>query len=228
VKDAGSSVDVDAEKDVSLPDAPGPDGYIDLFDVFPLPDAGCPGCIRDRCGAQINACFNNPACAAGLFCTLQMCAGGLLGDSGFDPTNIACVLGCFNGDQNLAFMALGSLTCLTMTCGSACNFIDAGSDARPPSPDVQTPPDVRSDASPEDATDGATQPDGGPATDSGESDGDGTPPSDDAAHDSSGDDVAPETGDPADSAPPTDVAPTDAEPTDAATDGTPPDDVGAD
>src|SRR6185295_12243095 len=77
VKDSGASTD--AVADVSSTDGPGPDGYIDLFDVIPLPDGGCPGCIRDRCGAQINACFNNPACAAGLFCTLQMCAGGLLG-----------------------------------------------------------------------------------------------------------------------------------------------------
>jgi hypothetical protein len=219
-KDAGASADV--VKDVSLVDATGPDGYIDLFDVIPLPDSGCPGCIKDRCGNQINSCFNNPACAAGVFCTLQMCAGGLLGDSGFNPANISCVLGCFNGDQNLAFMALSSLTCLTMTCGPACGLVvDAGSDARPPNPDVQTPPDATADAPPEDAKDDATAPDTGPGNDSGENDADGVPPSDDAADDTPGNDATPDTGNPTD-APSSDSA----TPEDATDDAQP--DAGAD
>jgi len=209
VKDAGASADADAVADISSTDGPGPDGYIDLFDVIPLPDGGCPGCIRDRCGAGINACFNNPACTAGLLCTLQMCAGGLLGDAGLNPTSFVCILGCFNGDQNLALMALSSFTCLTMTCGAACNFIDAGSDARPP--DVLTPPDVSSDATGADAAEDAPAADGqGPAIDSGSSDGDGATPGDDAA----GGDVAPETGGPPDTMPPAD----------ALVDATPPDD----
>jgi len=207
-----------------------PDSFIDLFDVFPLPDGGCPGCIRDRCGAGINACFNNPACVTGLFCTLQNCATGLLGDSGFNPANIACVLGCFNGDQLLAFQALNSFTCLTMTCGGACNFLDAGADARPPVPDGQVP-DASTDAPPaDDASLDVTAPDTGPGTDSGDNDGDGAPPADDAT----GTDVGPETGVPpdvppasdatADTAPPGDAPASDATPPDV----TPPDDASAD
>src|SRR5689334_20905712 len=170
VQDSGASADV------SDADASRPDSFIDLFDVFPLPDGGCPGCIRDRCGAGINACFNNPACVTGLFCTLQMCANGLLGDSGFNPASVACVLGCFNGDQTLAFMALSSFTCLTMTCGGVCSF-DAGvaGDARPPTdvtvPDASAdvPPDESADTSPpEDVSADSTAPDTGPETDSGD------------------------------------------------------------
>jgi len=205
VNDSGANADV--VQDVSAPDGPAPDRYIDLFDVFPLPDGGCTGCIKDRCGAQINACFNNPACTAGLFCTLQMCAGGLLGDSGFTPANIACVLGCFNGDQNLAFMALGSFTCLTMTCASACTFFDAGFDARPPSPDVQMPPDASVDA-PEDTGNDSTAPDGDPGTDTGSDDAvDGAGPGPDAADDAVDNDVTADVGDEPDTALPPDAPP---------------------
>jgi hypothetical protein len=223
IPDAGTPADAAViESSVSPPDAsmdaPGPDGYIDLFDVFPPSDAGCPVCIRDRCGAQINACFNNPACTAGLLCTVQMCAGGLLGDSGVSTTSLLCVLGCFNGDQALAFLAIGSFTCLTTTCGPACGLVvDAGSDARPPSPDVQTPPDAGADALPEDASADATT-ETGPGSDSGENaDGDGATPGDDAVGD-----VTPETGGQLDTAPPMDVTP------DATPDATPPDEGGAD
>jgi hypothetical protein len=205
VRDAVTEPRVSA--DVSI-DVPGPDGYIDLFDVFPLPDAGCPGCIRDRCGSQINACFNNPACTAGVFCTLQMCAGGLLGDSGFDPSSFTCVLGCFNGDQNLAFMALGSLTCLTMTCGVACNFVDAGSDARPPNLDAPARPDASTDTPSQDVTADTATPDADPPTDSGQNaDADDATPGDDAGEDTTGTDVTTETADPVDGAPPVDVTP---------------------
>jgi hypothetical protein len=211
-----SGVSVDASMDA--PGPTGPDGPIDLFDVFPIPDGGCPGCIRDRCGAQINGCINNPACAAGLLCTVQMCAGGLAGDSGFDPTNFACVLGCFNGDQNLAFMAIGSLICVTMTCGGPCNFLDAGTDARP-NPDVQTPPDAGADVTGADASADGPGSETGSGTDAGENaDGDGATPDDDAAEDAVGNDVTPETGDQLDTAPPTDVTP----------DALPPDEGGAD
>jgi hypothetical protein len=179
IPDAGRPADAAARDtpafvdraDVSI-DVATTDGYIDLFDVFPLPDGGCPGCIRDRCGAQINGCINNPACAAGLFCTLQMCAGGLIGEGGFNPNGFACVLGCFNGDQNLAMMALGSLVCVTMTCGAACNFLDAGTDVRT-APDVQIPPDTSEDAPPGDAappddTSADTTPDTGSGSDAAE------------------------------------------------------------
>ena len=131
--DSGVPADVSA-------DVPTNDGPINLFDVFPLGDAGCPACIRDRCGTQINACVNNPACATGLVCTLQMCAGGLLGgDGGYSPTDLLCVLGCFNGDQATAFMAIGALTCVTMTCGGSCTLGDAAVvDVRPPDASADT------------------------------------------------------------------------------------------
>jgi hypothetical protein len=188
IPDAGRPADAAAtdtrafvdSADVSI-DVPTTDGYIDLFDVFPLPDGGCPGCIRDRCGAQINGCINNPACAAGLFCTLQMCAGGLVGEGGFNPGGFACVLGCFNGDQNLAMMAIGSLVCVTMTCGGACNFLDAGTDVRA-EPDVQTPPDTSNDAPSGDAGEDTAPPEDASA-DSTPDTGSGT----DAADDASGD-----------------------------------------
>ena len=191
--------------DVSI-DVPTADGYIDLFDVFPLPDGGCPGCIRDRCGTQINACINNPACAAGLFCTLQMCAGGLVGEGGFNPSSFTCVLGCFNGDQNLAIMAISSLTCVTMTCGAACNFLDAGSDVRR-EPDVSTPPDASIDAAPEDAGAEAATPETGPGTDAADdTDGEGGPQDDDAAADDAPSDTGGEvdTGSPMDATEDTD------------------------
>jgi hypothetical protein len=197
IPDAGRPADAAARDtrafvdsaDVSI-DVATTDGYIDLFDVFPLPDGGCPGCIRDRCGTQINGCINNPACAAGLFCTLQMCAGGLVGEGGFNPSGFACVLGCFNGDQNLAMMAIGSLTCVLMTCGGACNFLDAGSDVRA-EPDVQIPPDTSDDASLPDTSDDAPSGDGGTDTAPPEdASADNTPDTGsgtDAAEDASGD-----------------------------------------
>ena len=215
--EAGASVDVAV--DVSAADRSASDGYINLFDIFPLPDGGCPGCIRDRCGSQINACFNNPACAAGLLCTLQMCAGGLLGEGGVSPSSLVCVLGCFGGDQSLAFLAIGSFTCVTMTCGGACNFLDAGSDARPPNPDVQ--PDASADAPPtEDASTDTTGPDADPDGDAGSDgsdggsddgdagsdDGDSMTPDGGGPVDASGD-VTPETGDQPDTDPPTDANP---------------------
>jgi hypothetical protein len=205
--DAPTIVDAGRAVDVSV-DVPPTDVFINLFDVFPLPDGGCPGCIRDRCGSQINSCFNNPACTLGLFCTLQMCAGGLIGEGGFNPSGFACVLGCFNGDQNLAMMAIGSFTCLTMTCGSACNFLDAGAN-----PDVQTRPDASADAaedasadiSPEDASDDTVLPETGPdadaSEDTGEDTGDDSAPADGAA------DATAEPLDPPDSGSPIDVTP---------------------
>ena len=197
-------VDSDARVDVSV-DTTGPDGYVDLFDVIPLPDAGCPACIRDRCGSQINSCFNNPACTLGVFCTLQMCATGLFGaDGGFSPSSMACVLGCFNGDQNTAFMAFGSLTCLTMTCGPVCDFLDAGSDAGPPRFDVRPQPDADATVDAvEDASDDGTAPDTGTDADAvGTADGDGATPGDDAEGDATADTV----GQP-DTAPPLDASP---------------------
>jgi hypothetical protein len=156
-----------ARPDVSADVSRG-DGFFDLFDVFPLPDAGCPNCIRDRCGAQLNACINNPACISGLLCTAQMC--GVLGEGGLNPSAFLCVLGCFNGDQATALSAIGGLQCLTMTCGSVCNFLDAGGggfDVRPPDASDVSVDSPTADATPDvtdiDATDDVS-PDHGPDT----------------------------------------------------------------
>ena len=157
--DAGT-IDVAADReagsspaDVSV-DTPRDAGPFDLFDVFPLPDAGCTNCLRDRCGSQINACINNPACGQGLLCTIQNCAldGGI---STTNPTALLCVLNCFGGDQATAFMAIGSLTCVTMTCGSIC-IPEAGGgvfDVRPPNPDAN---DASVDHEPDSTTPDAT------------------------------------------------------------------------
>ena len=95
------------------------DGFIDIFDAFPLPDgplSGCVTCVRDRCGMQVNACANDEACRAGLLCTIMTClATG--GDAGPD---LACVTGCFMGDFRAAFAAIGSFTCINMNCGASC------------------------------------------------------------------------------------------------------------
>lgn len=192
--DAGATIDVAADReggsspaDVSV-DTPRDAGPIDLFDVFPLPDAGCPNCLRDRCGSQINACINNPACGQGLLCTIQNCAldGGI---STTNPAALLCVLNCFGGDQATAFMAIGSLTCVTMTCGSVC-IPEAGGgvfDVRPPNPDandasVDHEPDATApDATAPDATDNdVATPDAEPDTQDHDATPDATAPDADA------------------------------------------------
>jgi hypothetical protein len=217
--DAGVDASGDASSDVSI-EAGRSDGFIDLFDVFPLPDAGCPACIRDRCGSQINACFINPACAQGLFCTLQMCLGGIL-DAGVGPAAYGCVLGCFNGDQATALTAIGSIQCLTMTCAGACNFLpEAGTipmDVRPP-PDAHadTSADATDDPTPDadtsaDATDDTTPDSATPPDAIDTSDADGAPPPDDVASD------APSSDAPSSDAPTVDDATPDTPPSDDVT-----------
>jgi hypothetical protein len=210
--------DAGADADASI-DAAG-DGFFDLFDVISLPDAGCAGCVRDRCGAQINACFNNPACGAGLLCTLQMCAGGLLGDAGLSTSSLVCVLGCFNGDQALAFMAIGSITCLTMTCGSACGLAaDAAVDVRPPL-DAPAQTDVSADVSSPDVNADAEPPEAGPGVDATDDHVDSAAP-DDAADDGSA-----ESGTPIDGS--NDTADEDVTPDDATSDNGVPDNAAQD
>ena len=131
VRDGAPSVDAPVDVGVDVARDRGP---IDFFDVIPLPDAGCPGCVQSRCGSQINSCANNPVCAEGLLCTIQMCSGILTGDAGLSGANLTCVLGCFNNDLQLVFSALNTFTCITTTCGSACGLTpDAGS-PRPDAP----------------------------------------------------------------------------------------------
>ena len=111
-----ASVDASEMPDRTSADAPRADGFIDIFDAFPVPDGalgGCVTCIRDRCGAQVNQCLNNDACRAGLQCTFTTC----LGTGMPDP---ACLLGCFMGDPAAALSAVAALMCINSSCGAAC------------------------------------------------------------------------------------------------------------
>jgi hypothetical protein len=125
------------------------DGFIDIFDAFPVPDgplAGCATCVRDRCGMQVNACANDEACRAGLLCTLMTCLA-MGGDAGPD---LGCVTGCFMGNLGAAFTAIGSFTCINMNCGASCV----------PMADGGVPADVVGDGTvPQDVSDAANAPD---------------------------------------------------------------------
>lgn len=124
----------------------------DIFDAFPLPDSGpigmCVDCLKNNCDAQINACYNNPNCLAGIQCSIQKCfagtgaggmgmgvgggtamgvgggtgmgVGGGTGAGGGGGVNFQCLLGCFNGDIGAAFSAIQAFQCVSMSCGSAC------------------------------------------------------------------------------------------------------------
>jgi hypothetical protein len=175
--DAGGAGGADAGPDQSVPsddaapDASGDvsrrDGFIDIFDALPIPDGqagACAACVRDNCGTQVNECVNSDVCRNGLVCTFMTClAGGGMPD-------LACILGCFNGDTSAAFAAVGALMCVQTSCGSICtpSFeggmpIDASTTDAPPA-DAPNP----SDATPADANstgDGATDDGSPPASD---------------------------------------------------------------
>jgi len=127
--DSGLSL-ADATPDTSTPppdtfDA-GRDSFIDIWEVFPIPDSGpigaCASCVRDKCGTQVNACVNDPVCRAGLACTATSCLGGG-GPGGFD---LACVAKCFGGDLSKAFQAINTFTCVISGCGTACGGLLGG------------------------------------------------------------------------------------------------------
>jgi hypothetical protein len=131
VLDAGSDQSVQGEG--AAPDAPDlsdasadvarRDGFVDIFDAFPIPDGqagACASCVRDKCGTQVNDCVNSDVCRNGLVCTFMTCIG-----TGTPDLN--CVLGCFNGDTAAAFAAIGALMCINMSCGTTCTpAFDAG------------------------------------------------------------------------------------------------------
>ena len=149
--DSSSGGDASADTSSPKPDA-GPDGFIDIFDVFPIPDGpigGCVTCVRDHCGAQVNQCLNNEVCRAGLQCTFTMCLS-----SGMPDT--ACVLGCFNNDPAAALTAVATLMCINSSCGAACmpgglegGMFDSSVSSDGSATDAQAPP---GDASGGDAT----------------------------------------------------------------------------
>jgi hypothetical protein len=163
---ADASVDMSSAPDSGASDSSRVDGFIDIFDAFPIPDgplSDCVSCIRDRCGQQVNQCVNNAVCRAGLLCTFTTCLANGMPDQ-------ACVLNCFMGDPLAALTAVGALTCINSSCGATCMAGFEGGmmlDANTMS-DVSSPPD------------GATPPETGAADGAGpeSSASDATPPSD--------------------------------------------------
>lgn len=114
----------------ALTDA-GPDRFIDIFDVLPIPEGGpigdCAGCVRDNCGKQVNECINKPACRNGLGCVMTRClAGGGGGGGGPGGFDFACVNDCFKGDFGSAGLAISAFTCITGKCGSKCGSLLGG------------------------------------------------------------------------------------------------------
>ena len=128
-----------------------PDRFIDIFDVLPLGDGPlgvCVSCVRDRCGMQVNACLNNPTCAAGLLCTIVTCVT----DAG--APNLTCVLGCFMNDFNAALTASSSFSCINMECGAKCLPGEGGA-----------PGDANNSVVPDDSSDSSSSVDAGDAVD---------------------------------------------------------------
>ncbi len=123
----------------------GPDRFIDIWEVLPVPDGGpigdCLSCVRDKCGKSVNDCINSPACRSGLACTITTCAGG--GGGPLGGLDIACVSKCFGGDFKAAGTAISTFSCLLGTCGSKCGGLLGGGlgggDAGP-KPDAPAPP----------------------------------------------------------------------------------------
>lgn len=105
------------------------DTFIDIWEVFPIPDSGpigvCASCVRDMCGTQVNACINSPECRSGLACTVAKClaGGGGGGPGGFD---LKCVTDCFGGDLSKALQAVATFTCITGKCGMQCGGLLGG------------------------------------------------------------------------------------------------------
>jgi hypothetical protein len=85
-----------------------------FFDAFPFPDSGpianCVTCADQSCNSQVNACYNNPACAGGVVCAVTSCGGFSLG----------CVLSCFGGNFQAAIQAFAAFTCVATNCGQQC------------------------------------------------------------------------------------------------------------
>jgi hypothetical protein len=87
------------------------DGFIDIFDAFPIPDgpaAACINCVRLACA--LTSC-------------IAMQAEGGPGGAGPDP---ACLFGCFMGNLGALASATGAFTCIGMNCTAACAAGDAG------------------------------------------------------------------------------------------------------
>jgi len=134
---AGTGGDIpDADiPDVSADTEPPPDAASDaqdFFDSFPLPPGDCTTCLQEECGDQINACYNDPTCVAGIQCTITDClaggGGGGAGGSGGGGGGIdfQCVLGCFDNDFGSAMTGLSAFQCITGTCADPCGLGGGG------------------------------------------------------------------------------------------------------
>jgi hypothetical protein len=126
----------DVSEDGKPPPDAGPDG-MDLFDVLPpFPEGGpigeCVGCLQSQCGTEINACYNDPTCVAGIQCTVTDClvGGGSGGGSGAGggggQIDFACILGCFDNDFGSAMTAVSAFTCITQNCADDCGLGGGG------------------------------------------------------------------------------------------------------
>src|SRR5437763_2099366 len=104
-------VAVDASFHDVAPERLAADGFIDLFDAFPIPDGPvgtCIECVRDRCGADVNGCANDAMCRQGLACALATCLATPADAGGPDTV---CLLGCFMGNVGALLTATGALGC---------------------------------------------------------------------------------------------------------------------
>lgn len=124
IVEAGSDGSVVEDTAVPKPDTAGEDRWIDIWDVIPIPDSGvigeCASCVRDKCGSQVNACINSPACRSGLACVATKCLAGGGGGGGTGGIDFACVTGCFGGDFKTASLAISTFTCVISGCGAKC------------------------------------------------------------------------------------------------------------
>jgi hypothetical protein len=129
--DTGIGVVEAGSEDTATTDTRTEDRFIDIWDVFPIPDSGpigaCASCVRDKCGDSVNKCINDPKCRAGLACTVTRClAGGGGGGGGPGGFDFMCILGCFDGDFAAAGTAISTFSCVLGTCGSVCGGLIGG------------------------------------------------------------------------------------------------------
>ena len=103
------------------------DGYINIFEIFPIPNDGaigmCANCVQDMCGMQVNGCVNNPACQQVVECVLQNCATAA--DGGY----LQCAEQCAAMNPSGALQAYGAVMCVTSMCGSVHGPHGGGGDA---------------------------------------------------------------------------------------------------
>src|SRR5262249_10829149 len=75
----------------------------------------CLACVISSCPTASD-CFGNTACVQGIFCGLASCTGT-------DPAALERWLECFDGDAEVALMALQAALCLGQNCGMACQAL---------------------------------------------------------------------------------------------------------